>query len=317
MGKTTTKAKKTDGKIENPPDCKTKGQCPCNTFERCKKRRPYGSDIWSDTKNRKSAMGFIAFDGEEGIADKKKLNDLWEKFIKRNKGIIAYNNSHEKKIKFNKFFASIRLAGGGKKKALVLPKLSEPYINRQMNQLRQSLYNTAYFTDFQRSMVARANLVRNGLTLRSEQYCTREKDYNFPPKQLLPYAKGQREQMWSVDHIQIRSKGGCNRFCNAAVLMYSDNRTRNDNGPGCPCIDAVKNNEKKPKREKVQPPSDESDKEPRYQLFVCVTYHRNQIAGEGPGELPGTCHANKPCNLDDPRKCKEALRQDVVKPVYK
>ena len=104
MGKTTTKAKKTDGKIENPPDCKTKGQCPCNTFERCKKRRPYGSDIWSDTKNRKSAMGFIAFDGEEGIADKKKLNDLWEKFIKRNKGIIAYNNSHEKKRKFNKFF---------------------------------------------------------------------------------------------------------------------------------------------------------------------------------------------------------------------
>ena len=126
-------------------------------------------------------MGFIAFDGEEGIADKKKLNDLWEKFIKRNKGIIAYNNSHEKKRKFNKFFASIRLAGGGRKNALVLPKLSEPYITQQMNQLRQSLYNTAYFTDFQRSMVARANLVRNGLTLHSEEYCTKEEDYNFPP----------------------------------------------------------------------------------------------------------------------------------------
>lgn len=48
-------------------------------------------------------MGFIAFDGEEGIADKKKLNDLWEKFIKRNKGIIAYNNSHEKKGSLTSF----------------------------------------------------------------------------------------------------------------------------------------------------------------------------------------------------------------------
>lgn len=317
MGKATTEAKKTDGKIENPPDCKTKGQCPCNTFERCRKRRPYGSDIWSDSKNRKQAMGLIAFDGEEGVTDKEKLKALWERFVYRNKAVAAYNSSHEKKWRFNKFFANIRMAGGGNKNALVLPKISDAYITQQMNQLRQSLYNTALFTDFQRSMVARANLVRNGLTMWSDEYCTKEENYNFSSKKVIPYAKGKRDFMWSVDHIQIRSKGGCNRFCNAAVLMLGDNRDRNDDGPGCPCITAVNKKEEKPNRETFQPQTGEEKKDSRYELFVCVTYHRNKKEGEGPSELPGTCHANKPCNLDDPRKCKEALRQGVVKPVYK
>lgn len=310
---TTINAKKTDGKIENPPDCKTKGICPCNAFERCRKRRPYGSDVWSDGKNKAKAMGAIAFDGNQRTIDEDKLNALQTRFQYRNQAIESYNSTHEKKWKFNQFFANLRCAGGKNGTALVLPKISDPYITQQMNQLKSSLYNTALFTDFQRSMVVRANLVRNNLTIKSDTYRTQMGEQDFDPKDVFPYAKGFRSEMWSVDHVQIRSKGGCNRFCNAAVLMLGDNSSRNDNGPGCPCITAVKEKDEQPETEKFGPkPSDGG-----YNLYVCVTYHRNKKEGEPPKELPGICSADKPCNLDDPRQCTKALAQGVIRPVYK
>ncbi len=314
---TTTDASSTNMALQNPPDCNAKGLCPCNVFERCRKRRAYGSDIWSHGKNKKQAMGFIAFDGDQGITDEKKLKNLWTAFIGRNNNILDYNKTHEKKIRFNKFFANLRSAGGKNNVVLVLPKMSDPYITQQMNKLRQSLYNTAVFTDFQRSMVVRANLVRNKLTLKSDTYRTRKGELDFDPIDLIPYAKGHRSEMWSVDHIQVKAKGGCNRFCNAAVLMLGDNSRRGDNGPGCPCITAVGKNDEIPDRETFKPKTNEPLKESGYQLFVCVTYHRNKKKGEAPDELPGTCHGNKPCNLDDPRKCMEAVSNDVVVPVYK
>ena len=310
---TTIKAKKVKAKAQNPPDCKTKGVCPCNVFERCRKRRPYGSDVWSNPKKKKQALGAIAFDGNEGITDEGRLDALLTRFKYRNEAITAYNNTHEKKWRFNEFFANVRSAGGKNKNALVLPATNDLYITQQMNKLKSSMYNTALFTDFQRSMVARANLVRNGLTLRSDKYRTKEGELDFDPKDVFPYAKGHRAEMWSVDHIQIRSKGGCN----SAVLMLVDNSTRNDNGPSCPCITAVEKKGQQPVLDDFTPETSETLKNSMYKLYVCVTYYRNTEEGEAPDYLPGTCHASKHCNLDDPRKCTGILRNPVVRPVYK
>ena len=70
---TQNEAKKTDGKIEKPGDCKTKGKCPCDAFDRCRKRRPYGSDVWGKKEKKKKALGAIAFNGTEGIKDADQL----------------------------------------------------------------------------------------------------------------------------------------------------------------------------------------------------------------------------------------------------
>lgn len=314
---TTIKAKKVKGKTQKPSDCNAKGACPCNVFERCRKRRPYGSDVWSNGERKQQAMGAIAFDGSKGITDEGRLDALLTRFKYRNEAITAYNNTHEKKWRFNEFFANIRSAGGACKNALVLPEISDLYITQQMDQLKSSIYNTAPFTDFQRSMVARANLVRNGLTLKSDKYRTKEGEQDFDPKNVLPYARGSRMGMWSVDHIQIRSKGGCNRFCNSAVLMLEDNIKRNDNGPCCPCITAVEKKGEQPELDEFTPETSEESKNSQNNLYVCVTYHRNKKEGEALEYLPGTCHANKKCNLDDPRKYTGVLKNPVVRPVYK
>ena len=153
------KARKTDGKIANPRDCNSKRVCPCDEFDQCRKRRPYGSDVWSDKKDKEKAMGLIAFDGDNGITDDEMLDILCQRFIKQNERRRKIN------LKVNDFFGNVPSRTGGYKKALVLPQINDAYITSQMDQLGSSLYNTAVFTDFQRSMIVRANLVKNGLTI--------------------------------------------------------------------------------------------------------------------------------------------------------
>lgn len=308
---TQNEAKSTGGTIQNPGDCKTKGKCPCDAFDRCRKRRPYGSDVWGKKEKKKKALGAIAFNGTEGIKDADQLKKLQTRFMYRNKAIIKYNSTHEKKWRFNKYFANLRAAGKKSPNVLYLPPTSDPYITKQMNKLKPSLDNTGLFTDFQRSMVARANLVRNGLTLRSDTYRTQKGEKNFNPRNLIPYSRDKKGEMWSVDHIQIRAKGGCNRFCNAAVLKFRFNGMRGDNGPSCPCIIAEKGNTLDLQEFGPHP------EDGTYHLYVCVTYTRNQKEGEPPKKLPGICHAKKRCKLDDPRKCKEVLSHGVIRPIYK
>ena len=116
---TQTEAKKTDGKIENPPDCKTKGNCPCNSFERCRKRRPYGSDVWGSQKKKEQAMGLIAFDGSSKITDQDKLNKLFKNLMGKNEALTVKNK------KFSKFFGNIYSAAEKRKSAMVLPETND------------------------------------------------------------------------------------------------------------------------------------------------------------------------------------------------
>lgn len=289
---TQTEAKKTDGKIENPPDCKTKGNCPCNVFERCRKRRPYGSDVWGSPKNKAQAMGIIAFDGGDKITDRGRLNKMLQDLMDRNQKRAAEGQ------KFNKFFGNVYSATGTYNSALVLPETTDLEITNQMEKLKASLRNVAVFTDFQKSMIIRANLVRNGLMLKSDIY----EGETFGSNDLVPYpfAKGVMNEMWAIDHVQIRAKGGCNRFCNAGVLKFGVNSSKGDDGPGCPCVTALRGKDPNLR------PFDPHPKEGGYFLFVCVTYNRNQDEGEPPKELPGICGPEKLCNLDDPRGCRRA-----------
>lgn len=235
-------------------------------------------------------MGLIAFDGSSKITDQDKLNKLFKNLMGKNEALTVKNK------KFSKFFGNIYSAAEKRKSAMVLPETNDSYITQQMEQLKASLYNTAVFTDFQKSMIIRANLVRNGLMLKSDIYEGEE----FDSENLIPYAKGHMSEMWAIDHVQIRAKGGCNRFCNAGILRFGVNCSKGDDGPGCPCVTAVKGETPDLR------PFDPHPKEGGYSLFVCVTYNRNQDEGEPPKELPGICGPEKSCNLDDPRKSRRA-----------
>ncbi len=289
---TQTEAKGAGGKIGNPPDCKTKGKCPCDSFERCRKRRPYGSDVWGSKKKKEQAMGLIAFDGGSKITDPDRLNKMLRELMDRNQQRAAEGT------KFNRFFGNVYSATGTYNSALVLPGTTDLEITAHMEQLKAALHNVAVFTDFQKSMIIRANLVRNGLKLKSDIY----EGETFDSKNLVPYpfAEGHMNEMWAIDHVQIKAKGGCNRFCNAGVLQFGVNSSKGDDGPGCPCVTALR--EKDPNLK----PFDPHPKEGGYFLFVCVTYNRNQKEGEPPKELPGICGPEKSCNLDDPRMCRRA-----------
>ena len=296
---TQNEAKKTDGKIEKPGDCKTKGKCPCDIFNQCRDRRPYGSDVWGSKKKKEQAMGLIAFDGSSKITEKKDLDKLLKNLLGKNEALAEQNK------KFSKFYGNIYSAAGKYKSAMVLPETNDISITQQMDQLKASLYNTAVFTDFQKSMIIRANLVRNGLMLKSDIY----EGESFESENLIPYAKGHMSEMWAIDHVQIRAKGGCNRFCNVGVLRFGVNCSKGDDGPGCPCITAVKGETPDLR------PFQQHPKEGGYSLFVCVTYNRNQDEKEPPEELPGICNSEKLCGLDDPREHRRI--HGAIKTIYK
>ncbi len=299
------KAGKTDGKIANPRDCNSKRVCPCDEFDQCRKRRPYGSDVWSDKKDKEKAMGLIAFDGDNGITDDEMLDILCQRFIKQNERRKKIN------LKVNDFFGNVRSKTGSYKKALVLPQINDAYITSQMDQLGSSLYNTAVFTDFQRSMIVRANLVKNGLTIWSDE----DEDAQNKSIKLIPYVKGKTADMWSVDHIKVKVRGGCNRFCNAAVMQKGENSRKGPRGCGCPCIIAVKKGDEQPVSDEFKPDTNEELAETTYKRYECVVYFRKKKEEGGTDGVPGTCHANRLCNLDDPREHKEVLSQSVTRPV--
>lgn len=289
------KAAGVEGQEIHLNDNQTKTVCPCETFDQCSTRQPYGVDVWSGP-GKIRAMGCLAY-GVNGVINGHRAAVL--------RGLANQTNSR------NPFFTNLKgiLGNLGKPRVLAFPPVSDQYIDGQMQELAKELYNTAGFTNFQKSMILRANLVRNGTVMRSDFYEDKRENLRFPPQKLLPFCGSYPPEMWSVDHIRVESKGGCNRFCNATVLTRTNNcLDKNDKGAGCPCVCAIN------KKNKQESPADgqkdflvqgKVKKKGKYALYECLDYFFAREEGEKvPAEIPGICDAEKKCNLDDPREFK-------------
>lgn len=293
-----------------PNECEPPDLCPCDPFLKCNSRLPYGKSVWGDPEERKRAMGLIAYSRKGAITDGESLKRMAEKFAKRNK------RNAKKYKRFNEFFANLYpLTGNGEdERVLTLPEMSEGEITAHMNALKGAeLYNTAGFTNFQRSIFVRANLVMNDFTLRSDLYME-GKNVLFESTEMIPYSGSFSKEQWSVDHIQTRSKGGCNRFCNGAFLTIGVNMVKKDDWPGCPCMDCEK---KADEQIQYNPPSGTK----KYQLFECQHLCRANQDKRGrrlPPHPPSIIKKYKKiCDLDDPRYFAKNLNRNVGKEIDK
>lgn len=297
------KANRVEGQEIRLDDDKTKEVCRCETFDRCNGRLPYGVDVWAGPLQIQ-ARDCIAYSISGGIRGHRA--QVIAALAQQKSGNPFYTNLKD-------FLGYI-----GRFRVLAFPPIDPPYIDEHIGKLADALYNTAEFNNFQKSMILRANLVRNGLVMRSDRYVDNEvKDsennpLRFGAKELIPYCRGLKDYMWSIDHIQVRAKGGCNRFCNAVVLQFADNRQKLTNGPSCPCAYVV-NVRAKVKEECIpgqdpfpysanrKPPK----RKPTYDLYECIEHFlarkEAEEKGETIGEIGGICDAAKLCNVDDPR----------------
>lgn len=301
-------------------DDKTKKVCECETFERCKGRLPYGVDVCGGPK-KIQAMDCIAYSITGGSRGH------------RTQVIAAIA---DQKNKWNPFYTNLKnfLGYMGRFRVLALPPIDEGYIDFHMGKLADDLYNTAEFTNFQKSMILRANLVRNGLVMRSDLYednmvkDSQNNPLRFGEKELIPYCGGLKDYMWSIDHIQVRAKGGCNRFCNALVLQFADNKQKGDKGAGCPCayLVNVKKNEQCIPGQDPFPYSGNRKapkRKPIYDLYECLEHFlarkEAEEKGETIGEIGGICDKAKRCKVDDPRNftLSGGAAGGVTRPIYK
>lgn len=287
-------AKGIKGEHIKPADITKRGDCPCDAFIKCSARPPYGRDIWAISKTRKQACGAIAYDTEGIVTDEKKNQLLrsFQYFEKKYSG-EGYNNS---------FFKNIRLMKNCARKVLTMPKITYAELLAQMKAHKNLILNTGYFTDFQKSIILRANMVRNGLELRSDIYEDEKGSLLYKEEKLYPCYRGNVAFEWRVDHIQTRSKGACNRFCNAAVLRDADNRDKWDKWHGCPCVDALMG-------EAGKEPFEFIGDSKKYQLYNCKTYCDNKEDKDKVEKLPaaplGTLNKYRKkgiCPLDNPFK---------------
>ena len=310
----TTGAKPAAVEMIKPNKCEPPNLCPCDPFLKCNSRLPYGNSVWGKPDKRKKAMGLIAYSAKNPITDQASLDKMAEKFRKRNK------RNEKKYEKFNKFFANLYpLTGNGEdERVLTLPEIDDSYMTAQMNALKGSdLYNTAGFTNFQRSIFVRANLVKNGtngqLAMKSDRYMADNKTV-YESTDMIPYMGKFSKEQWSVDHIQTRAKGGCNRFCNGAFLTIGVNISKKDDWPGCPCIDC----EKKVDEQSSYKLSAESKKYELYECQYLCKANKDKKGRKLPPHSPSIIKKYKKiCDLDDPRDFEGRLKRNVGKEIDK
>lgn len=308
MSKAMVGAKAVKGPRIKPIDCKKKGACPCNAFLRCSGRRPYGNEVWGNKERAAQAMQGIAYGGHEEV-DRDAALALLQKIREK-----------EKKKPRNPFYRNLKgLIDKEKGRVLVMPAITEIDIDAEMNRLKSGIHNAADFTYFQISMAIRANLVRNEGDLQSDIYVSGYRGKNkTQAEKMIPYSGSYTPGQWSLDHVQVQAKGGCNRFCNGALLRLRDNcGVKNDRGPGCPCVDVRKKGAAKDEGQ-----NDFKFKETtqikRYSLYECTTFciNKRNKAENMPTDTPGSIKTYKEvCCADDPRKPrkKAVLKREVEK----
>lgn len=277
-----------------PMDCNKKGRCPCNAFIRCSGRKPYGERIWSNPGKKAEALRGFAYDGAGPAANQ----DYYQQQFKYRLNSSMKNPAS----KANHFFKGIQSLADPSKMVLTMPEITDAYVDANMAILMNELQNAAFFTDFLRSMVARSNMVENGLMLKSDIYLDNKGRILFDKQQAVPFSYHFKPDEWTVDHILPKSKGGCNRFCNAAVLVREDNcYDKNDAGASCPCVSIV---EKESDKVDNQKPFEHRGANKYPELYECSTLqlNKNNNVKKLPDKPPGTMKKYRNiCNLDDPR----------------
>lgn len=285
-GKATDGAKGCKGGGVKPGVNKRRVKCPCNEFLNCSSRIPYGGSVWSDPNRKKTAMSVITY-GSTGAGQ---------------------TRSYEGRG----FYKKLRvLLENGKTKTLILHEMSEAYIKRHMDSL--PLKNTGHYTNFQRSMILRANLVKNGLVLKSDGFPDGRDDFD----RLMPFSGTYGKDEWNIDHIKPRAKGGCNRFCNAQVLSKGANMGKSAEGKGCPCAAALLRGESPADGQEEFEISGGADDKARYKLWQCTTLSNahekpvNKVPAYPPGMMKRYTKSCKICGPDDPCNWSAALQMNA------
>lgn len=290
-----TGAKKMRGDPVTPIDNLERIGCPCDAFIRCSTRLPYGMKVWK--KMRKEACGDIAYD-TQGIVPEEDIKKYVEKF--------GYMEKNSKWKYQNHFYKNVQRFKDKTRKVMTFPAIEESRIELEMQNLKafNLIVNAGHYTAFQKSIILRSNIVRNGLTLRSDIYKDDTGKTIYSSKDLRPYSRQPMGLEWNIDHIQTRSKAGCNRFCNAALLARKDNIGKSDEGPGCPCAVVLEKGETKGAlQEKFQYSGPKAKKTT---LYDCGVFGTNKEAAKKNGkkhpESPlGTIDTYKDvCELDNP-----------------
>lgn len=284
-------AKKVEDEPVKPIDEQPKGLCPCNSFLKCSTRPPYGQQVWSDPDERKIACGEIAYDHLNILKDKTRLNEIFEIIVGRMKD--PRGNKNYKNIDTQKT------------RVMYFPPITEARLVAELGAMSGKLSNAGKFRAFQKSMILRANIVKNGMVLKSDVYLDKDGKVEFGKQKLTPYSKKPIGTEWNIDHIQARSKGGCNRFCNAALLGSADNKSKLDEGLGCPCVEAI---DKKGNKGKNQTDfSFSGSKVKKYKLYNCrilcnkIKRNEKKKIYDLPAKPLGTMnHYVELCMLDNP-----------------
>ncbi len=287
--KAMTGAKARSGERVKPVDLKIRGTCPCNAFLKCSTRPPYGCNVWGDKTKREQAMREIAYSGKEPITNAAPFAAMF----KRKRGNPFYRNLD-------------CMINGENVKVMVMPGIQYGDIEKHMANLK--VHNKGEFNNFQKSIIARASMAWTSPAMMSNVYVGKTGNVEFPSKTLTPFIKEDRDFSWDVDHIQTRSKGGCNRFCNAGLMAHSDNSGgKIDIGPGCPCAHVKENGQEKvPGQQDFDYPSEcDRGHSPKYTLWDCTMLwinHNNDVPDQ-PRRPPGTikqfkmiCERDNPCD---------------------
>lgn len=274
-----------------PIDCLVRGNCPCDSYLKCSTRPPYGLNVWSVRKKRKQACDTIAYDSEGYEADIEKCQEIFDAILK--KSTSRYKNDFYKNIK------------RGSHKVMFFPPISEGQLLSEMSALNGKLHNAGKFTAFQKSVILRANMVKHGLELWSDVYEDGAGNVEFASEKLTPYHRKPLGKEWNIDHVQARAKGGCNRFCNAALLGSKNNKSKLDDGLGCPCADALQKTETAGEGQTEF--SYSGSKVKKYDLYNCGVFCSTKVKQKKdksiklPAKPLGTMnHYKLLCGLDNP-----------------
>lgn len=284
-------AKGTKGDPIKPIENLCRGSCPCNSFLRCSARPPYGQKVWSVRAKRKQACDSIVFNSANPVANKPLLQTIFQRVA----------NSAKRKNR-KTFYVTLQNVTSEPENVMVFPKLSEAQYRAEMAKLYGKMHNAGLFTAFQKSIVLRANMVSNGLQLKSDVYLHETGEVMHDTENLIPYHPKPLGQEWNIDHVQTRAKGGCNRFCNAALLSYNTNvLEKHDDGLGCPCVDAL---ESAADKGEYQTDFEYGGKRvKKYIVCNCADFCNNKHdeADNLPAKPLGTMkHYKLLCSLDDP-----------------
>ncbi len=256
--------------------------CPCDDFLLCSTRIPYGHLAWS--KNSAMAMSVILY-----------YNTAPALFMK---------------YPYKGFYKQIHnMAKQMQNKPLILHELTDERITKRIDRL--VLKNAGDYTNAQKDMILRANLVDNGRVLHSDGFGGLAVErYD----KLIPASGYSLGHEWNIDHVRVRVKGGCNRFCNAMVLSRNANIVKGDRANGCICVEVKEAGG--PGQEKFE--VDGNIQGSQYVLWQCHKISNsgekpaNKVPAYPPGMMKKYISSIKICDKDDPRKWSAKMQKNAV-----